>query len=261
MDVPSYIVDVLRNIVGFENVTDATGLLVHPKHGLRSNCSPSEIAIFEYSNIKASEAMKRIHFALRCGMTDRELVEEARYDGTPFACYLTLKTGPGRISLASPNGSRIQKGHTWSANVSFWGSNICRAGWIAEEAQDLPPAAQEYVGAFAGPYFEAMAEWFNHLGIGQPGGALHRVIQERLPFDRFGIFLNPGHLIHLDEWLSSPIYEGSDIRIRSGMVIQTDVIPSSPVFFSTRMEDGVAIVDGALRGELRRRFPECFERC
>ena len=261
MDVPSYIVDVLRGIVGFENLTDATQLLVHPGKGLRSNCSAAEIAFFEYSNIKASEAMKRIHFALRCGMTDRELVEEARYDGTPLACYLTLKTGPGRISLASPKGSPIEKGHTWSANISFWGSNICRAGWIAEGMEDLPPVARDYVSAFAGPYFEAMAEWFNHLRIGQPGGALHRVIQERLPFDRFGIFLNPGHLIHLDEWVSSPIYEGSDIRIRSGMVIQTDVIPSSPVFFSTRMEDGVAIVDGVLRGELQRHFPECYARC
>jgi Xaa-Pro aminopeptidase len=261
MDVPSYIVDVLRDIVGFENVTDATKLLVHPNQGLRSNCSAAEIASFEYSNIKASEAMKRIHFALRCGMTDRELVEEARYDGTPLACHLTLKTGPGRISLASPKGSRIEKGHTWSANISFWGSNICRAGWIAEEAGDLPPMTREYVSAFAGPYFEAMAEWFYHLRLGQPGGALYRVIQERLPFDRFGIFLNPGHLIHLDEWVSSPIYDGSDIRIRSGMVIQTDVIPSSPVYFSTRMEDGVAIVDGALREELRRRFPECYQRC
>jgi len=261
MDVPSYLVDVLRGIVGFDNVTDATKLLVHPGEGLRSNCSPAEIALFEYSNIKASEAMKRIHFALRCGMTDRDLVEEARYDGTPLACHLTLKTGPSRISLASPNGSRIEKGHTWSANISFWGSNICRAGWIAEDAQDLPSRAQDYVSAFAGPYFEAMAEWLNHLRIGQPGGVLYRLIQERLPFDRFGIFLNPGHLIHLDEWLSSPIYEGSDIRIRAGMVIQTDVIPSSPVFFSTRMEDGVAIVDGALREELQRRFPECYARC
>ena len=205
--------------------------------------------------------MKRIHFALRCGMTDRELVEEARYDGTPLACHLTLKTGPSRISLASPNGSRIEKGHTWSANISFWGSNICRAGWIAEEAGDLPSTAREYVSAFAGPYFEAMAEWFHHLRIGQPGGVLYRLIQERLPFEKFDIFLNPGHLIHLDEWVSSPIYEGSDIRIRSGMVIQTDVIPSSPVYFSTRMEDGVAIVDEALREELRRRFPACYERC
>jgi len=35
MDVPSYIVDVLRGIVGFENLTDATRLLVHPGQGLR----------------------------------------------------------------------------------------------------------------------------------------------------------------------------------------------------------------------------------
>jgi Xaa-Pro aminopeptidase len=261
MDVPAYIVDALRGIVGFDNVTDATSLLADPRHGLRSNCSASEIACFEYSNIKASEAMKRIHFALGCGMTDHELLEEARYDGTPLACHMTLKTGPSRISLASPQGCRIEKGHTWSANISFWGSNICRAGWIAEGSEDLPPKAQEYVSAFAGPYFEAMAEWFNHLRIGQPGGVLYRMIQERLPFDQFGIFLNPGHLIHLDEWVSSPIYEGSEICIRSGMVIQSDVIPSSPVFFSTRMEDGVAIVDGALRQELQRRFPECYERC
>ncbi len=261
MDVPSYVIDALRSLAGFDSVTDATELLVHPGHGLRSRCSSSEIAFFEYSNIKASEAMKRIHFALQCGMTDYELLEQARYDGTPLACHMTLKTGPGRISLASPRGSRIERGHTWSANISFWGSNICRAGWIAEGAEDLPPIARQYVNAFAGPYFEAMAEWLNQLRIGQPGGALYRVIQERLPFDKFGIFLNPGHLIHLDEWLSSPVYEGSDIPIQPGMVIQTDVIPSSPVYFSTRMEDGVAIVDDILREELQRRFPGCYQRC
>src|SRR6185436_6299503 len=48
MDVPSYVVDVLRGIVGFENLTDATQLLVHPGKGLRSNCSASELAFFEY---------------------------------------------------------------------------------------------------------------------------------------------------------------------------------------------------------------------
>jgi len=30
MDVPSYLIDALRGIVGFDHVTDATGLLVHP---------------------------------------------------------------------------------------------------------------------------------------------------------------------------------------------------------------------------------------
>ena len=46
MDVPSYIVDVLRGIVGFDNVTDATRLLVHPGEGLRSNCSAIRDRLF-----------------------------------------------------------------------------------------------------------------------------------------------------------------------------------------------------------------------
>jgi hypothetical protein len=58
-------------------------------------------------------------------------------------------------------------------------------------------------------YFEVMAEWFARLRLGTSGGVLHALVAEKLPFEKFGIFLNPGHLIHLDEWLSSPIYRGS----------------------------------------------------
>jgi len=82
-----------------------------------------------------------------------------------------------------------------------------------------------------------------------------------LPFERFGIYLNPGHLIHLDEWLSSPFYEGSNVPVRSGMAIQTDVIPQSRQYFSTRMEDGIVVADGKLRAELQGLAPECYERC
>jgi hypothetical protein len=73
--------------------------------------------------------------------------------------------------------------------------------------------------------------------------------------------LNPGHLIHLDEWLSSPIYKGSDVPLRSGMALQVDVIPSSPVYFSTRMEDGIVLADAELRRSLRAQYPACFARC
>lgn len=261
MDAPSYLVDTLRGLAGFDNVCDATDLFVHPGHGLRTRCSAAEIAFFEYSNGKASGAMRRIHFALRCGMTDHELLAHARYDGLPLSCHMTLKTGPNRISLASPSGNRLELGQTWSANIAYWGSNICRAGWIVNDAADLPAPARGYVDAFAGPYFEAMTEWLGALRIGRPGGDLHRLIQDRLPFDRFHVFLNAGHLIHLDEWVSSPVFPASELPIASGMVMQTDVIPSSPVYFSSRMEDGVAIADAALRAELRARFPECLSRC
>lgn len=82
-----------------------------------------------------------------------------------------------------------------------------------------------------------------------------------LPFDTFGITLNPGHLIGMDEWISSPVSEGSMIPLRSGMAFQMDVIPGHPTYASTRMEDGYVIADAALRASLERDFPAIAARC
>jgi len=146
-------------------------------------------------------------------------------------------------------------------NICYWGCNICRAGWVAEDPSDLPAGARDYVESFAGVYFEALARWYGKLRIGTAGGALAQVIEEDLPSPTFGITLNPGHLIHLEEWLSSPIYSGSELELRSGMAIQVDVIPSHPVYFSTRMEDGLVLADEGLRSRLRSDYPDCYGRC
>ena len=102
--------------------------------------------------------------------------------------------------------------------------------------------------------------WLQLLKIGTTGDTLDRAIRDRLPFDRFGITLNAGHLIHLDEWLSSPVYPGCDITIHSGMAVQIDVIPTSTRYFSTRMEDGVVIADASLRRRIQLDYPQCYER-
>jgi len=88
-----------------------------------------------------------------------------------------------------------------------------------------------------------------------------QLIADRLPYEKFGIFLNPGHLIHLDEWVSSPIYTDSDIPLQSGMVMQADVIPSSPVYSSTRVEDGLVLADSTLRQQIASAYPDCYARC
>jgi len=260
IDLPAYLVDTLRDLAGGENVTNATHILMHPDTGLRTFCSPAEIAYFEYTNVLASEGMKRMLFGLREGLADHELARLAGYNGTPLGCHMTLATGdlPG---LSGPVGVAIRRGTPLATNICYWGSNICRAGWVASLPSDLPSEARDYVGSFAGPYFEVMAEWFDLLRIGTPGARLARLIAEKLPFEKFGIFLNAGHLIHLDEWLSSPIYPDSDVPIHSGMAMQVDVIPSSPIYSSTRMEDGVVIADESLRRTLRERYPDCFARC
>src|ERR1700721_2050996 len=108
---------------------------------------------------------------------------------------------------------------------------------------------------------EAIGEWFGLMKLGPPGRAFHDLIQDRLPFEQFGIYLNPGHLIHLDEWMSSPFYAGSEIPVTSGMAIQVDVIPQSTTYFLTRMEDGIVVADQELRAKLKKSAPDCFERC
>ena len=262
IELPAYLVDTLRALVGREAVVNATSIFMHPEQGLRTFCSAAEIAYFEYTSSLASNGMKQMLFGLRENMLDYELAQLAGYNGIPLNCHMTLATGENSTrALTGPTGLRIRRGDPLSTNLAYWGSNSCRAGWVASSAQDLPANAQDYVENFVGPYFAAVSAWFGLLRIGQPGGELARLINERLPFAKFGIFLNAGHLIHLDEWLSSPIYPGSAIPLHSGMALQVDVIPASPIYFSTRMEDGVVLADANLRHQLQADFPACFARC
>jgi hypothetical protein len=262
LDIPAYIADTLRDLAGRERVVNATDALMHPGYGLRSFCTPYDIAYFECTNVQASESLKRMLFGMCEGMTDHAVIELARLNGEPLGCHVTFATGDNAMrGLSSPSGELIRRGEPLSTNISYFGSNICRAGWIAHSERDLPENARDYVRSFAGPYFEAMNEWFGLLKPGVAGGRIWQLIQDRLPFGRFSVFLNPGHLIHLDEWLSSPIYLDSDVPLHAGMAIQVDVIPSSPIYFSTRMEDGVVLADENLRAQLRATFPDCYQRC
>jgi hypothetical protein len=90
---------------------------------------------------------------------------------------------------------------------------------------------------------------------------LHEIVQRRLGDPFFGIFLNPGHQIHLDEWVNSPIWAGSTIELRSGMAFQVDVIPATGTeYFTTNIEDGLALADGSLRSEFATRYPDAWSR-
>lgn len=202
-----------------------------------------------------------MHFAMRPGITDHQLLAEAAgYDGTPLSCHMTCKTGPHRVSLASASGNLIERGHTWSANLAYWGANVCRANWIAESEADLPAPARDYLPHFVGPYFLAMAQWLESIQIGANCGEIFNQTLALLPHDLFHVELNPGHHIGYDEWPSAPFYEGSPVELRSGMVLQSDVIPSHPVYFSTRMEDGYALANETLRQELQQNHPASWQR-
>ena len=262
IEISAYIVDTLRSICGCQNVVNATDLLMSPGHGLRTVCSAYEIAFFEFSNVMASEGVKNVMKNFRADVTDFELLKEYQYTGYPLSCHIGIKSsGNQHYGLSSPVGAIIKKGEPCSTNIGYWGSNICRAGWIAEDENDLPETADGYIENFVAPYFKACKIWFENLTIGIKGKVLQEIIDSNLPFDDFGIFLNPGHLIHMDEWVSSPIYKGSDDEIRSGMYIQSDIIPRSKKYSSTRMEDGIIIADQSLQSQLREQYPDVYDRC
>lgn len=262
IDIPAYITDILRNLAGFANVINASDLFLHPEYGLRTTLGIYDIAYMEYTNCLASEGVKDMLFAIKEGITDFELVKKVGYNGTPLGCHLTFLTDANQqYGLCSPEGAVIKKGSVFATNFCYWGANICRAGWIANNENDLPASAKGYTKEFAGKYFEVMNEWFKKMRPGNIGGEIYDYIHKNLPFEVFGITLNPGHLIHLDEWTSSPIDKNSQIKLRSGMVFQVDIIPCSEKYFSTRMEDGIVIADANLQKKLKETFPEVLKRC
>lgn len=257
LDIPAFLADPLRQRAG--RVENATALFMHPGHGLRARVTADEIARLEFSNHMAAAALKRMLFGFREGMTDFAAVDAARIGGLPLGCHLTFAMGdtPG---LSGPVGDRITRGKPASFNIAHWGSNICRAGWMARGAEDLPVSAAGYLDDFVFPYTRAMSDWCALMRPGVAGGAVWAMIHDRLP-PEFGVTLNPGHLIGLDEWMSSPITPDSAIPLASGMALQMDVIPAHPRWGSTRMEDGYVVADEDLRDELARKHPNAARRC
>ena len=180
----------------------------------------------------------------------------------PLSCHLMLSSGDrASLGLLSPGDRRIERGDRFTVAFGIWGALNCRAGFVVEDAAELPAAIGDYVERLVGPYFEAVAEWYGALHIGQTGGALHEIIHRHLGDPFFGIFLNPGHQIHLDEWVNSPVAPGSRIELRSGMAMQVDIIPATGTdHFTTNIEDGVALADETLRATFAERYPAAWGR-
>ena len=107
--------------------TNATGLFIDAARGVRTLATPREIALFEYTNGLASEGMKRVLFGLTLGETDRDALSKAGFNGLPYLCHWTAKTGPGRVSLATSSAQKLEVGQPFSANISYWGANCCRS--------------------------------------------------------------------------------------------------------------------------------------
>ena len=263
LDAPAYIVDELRRLTGPNGaVEDATDLLIDPAEGLRVINEVDQLAAFEYAACHTSDGLRRLLFGLRPGLREHEAVRLLAWNGMPLSCHLMLSSGPrAAFGLLSPSERRIEAGDPFTVAFGVWGALNCRAGFVVEDARGLPAAIGDYLERLVAPYFTAVAEWYGALHVGQTGGTLHAIIARRLGDPFFGVTLNAGHQIHLDEWVNSPVGPGSSVVLRTGMALQVDIIPAtgSP-YFTTNIEDGLALADGSLRAEFAARYPAAWAR-
>ncbi len=263
LDIPSYIVDVLRKITGKnDHVQNVTAHFMNPESGLRATNDVDQLAAFEFAATHTSQALRNVLFGLRAGMTEYDAVRLMQLNGMPHSVHLMLSSGPrARMGLPSPSMRVIEQGDPFTMAFGLWGGLNARAGFVVADASELPNEIADYVEKLVKPYFLAIVDWYKHIGIGVKGGDLYDVIHQHIGDSFFGVKLNPGHLIHLDEWLHSPIYKGSNIPLKSGMALQVDVIPAtgSP-YFTTNIEDGIALADAALRAEFEVKYPEAWAR-
>lgn len=253
--VPAFLVRILERLVGPDGVVrDATAVVCHPEHGLKSRNTAAQIAQFAWAAERASNAVFRIVDGARPGMTELDAAGLMGYQGEPLSCHVMMVGGSRDIvGLCSPGDRILQPGDGVTTAIGYWGSLSCRAGLLTDAP--LP----SFVEGAVVPYFRAIAAWWDTLRIGVTGDTMHSAVMAALEGAAFVPALNPGHLIALDEWAHTPIRPGSRDQLASGMALQCDIIPSAlPPGQALNCEDTVALADAALRAELAAGYPDLW---
>jgi hypothetical protein len=254
---PAFVVDTLREIAGSsELVVDVTSALTSPRSGLRTFCSADQIAVFEWGASRCSAYVIEVIGAARPGVSEREAFRGVPWGGEPLSYHPVLSSGPDvAVGLRSPSSRRFELGDAAIVGIGLWGGNCARGGLVAGADDGV------YLDGLAVPYWRAIAAWYESLELDVAGGDVFQEITTLLEGEAFASSLNPGHLIHYEEWLDSPIRAGSSDPIASGMVIQSDIIPTGiRPGWTANCEDTVAIADGDLRAEIEARHPELWSR-
>jgi hypothetical protein len=260
---PAFVVDTLRAVVGGAAlVEDVTPVLTSSRTGLRTFSTADQIAVFEFAASRCSAWVHAIIDAAVPGVTEREAFRAADWSGEPLSYHPVFASGADvAVGLRSPTSRRLQLGDAAVTAIGLWGGNCARGGLIATSSDDLTSASEGYLERLIAPYWRAVATWYETLAVGVSGGEVFDAVTGLLAGEAFAPLLNPGHLVHYDEWMNSPIRAASDDPIASGMVLQCDIIPTGiRAGWTTNCEDTIAIADARLRAELEARHPDLWSR-
>ncbi|HEX4502908.1 MAG TPA: M24 family metallopeptidase [Scandinavium sp.] len=260
-DLPSFIVDAIRDAAPHSQLQNATGVFISPAYGARAINNANELAHYEYGANLASTAILRALNAVAPGKTEKQIASLLAADGQPNNVVTIAATGD-RFAHANlyPGDKTVKVGDKFSLTTSYKGGLSSRAAYVVESAEQLPEAVSDYLDVVAIPYFRAVVTWLENIHPGMTGGELYQLIESVLPKAEYHWHLNPGHLVADEEWLCSPVSADSDIPLASGMLLQIDIIPSRAGYAGASIEDTVALADEVLRNQLAADYPQLWTR-
>ena len=259
-EVPYYIVKAVESLT--ENRENANWLMMDNDCGLRIIQDPKTMVLAEIASTKASRKTWDFVRGLKEGMTEIEASQLFNIDGEPCPTYPNICFyGKG---ILSPDYHRaLALGQPIGYGMGYRYAQIHRVSFYIRDFKDLEPQYQKPVKKLCETYFRAAAVWFESLGIGATGHEVWKQVKDVVgSYEEFGIALNPGHIIHSEEWINSPFSEGSTTTLKSGMLLQCDFTarPAGCGGLGVHMEDGVVLADQAAREEIRRLAPDSYAR-
>jgi hypothetical protein len=257
-------VECLAQTIGRENIYNAADLLLDNEYGLKHNVDAKEIIGFEVKGTKVSRGTYNAIKALKPGVCEIEASAELMLDGDCLCTHPNFNFGDKHVAMgvSSPDYyEKLEYGKVIALGYGLRGSLVHRAGIYSLNGDSLPEDKKDYIENVIKPYFNCIVKWYEMMKIGTLCGDVYKMVGDELGFEKFNIGLNPGHLIHTDEWTNSPFTQNSNTRIHSGMVLQCDftVFIKNP-YMPCHIEDGLAIGDQKLQQEIKELSPQSYER-
>lgn len=260
-DVPSYIVDAIKQIVNNDKLVTNEADIFIGSQGVRNTNNANEIAYFEFGASLASDSMLETLDRIEVGKTELELADTLIRKGQHTNVVTIFASGKRYVNANMfPTDNKIQLGDPISITVGHRGGLSSRAGYVVHEAEEIPGNAKDYLDRIAKPYFNAYVHWLETIKIGMTGDHLYQEIERILPKETYGWTLCPGHLTGYEEWQSSPLYQGSQEVLKSGMIFQVDIIPSIEGYAGSSAESTVVLADKALKASIQQDYPAMWAR-
>jgi Xaa-Pro aminopeptidase len=260
-DIPYYIVEGVKEIVGEDNISNASHIFINSDYGARAINNANEVAHYEFGSSLASDCVLNAMDALEIGKTEMEIGSLLKIYGQPNNVVSISATGNRfeKANLYAIN-KKIELGDKISLTTGYKGGLASRAGYAVNETDELSEQVNDYINIIAAPYFTSIVAWLENIHIGMTGEEMYGLVDKVLPKNQFNWSLNPGHLTADEEWMSSPIYPNSKETLKSGMLLQIDIIPSIPGYGGVGAENGIALADKTLRDDIKRSYPELWMR-